>query len=326
MTVKYLKVTNLTAAPSQYREESSTPSVPWIICSDKLQKWMWHTGWAVVRRAACRFEQTDKAPLSRPAAAHYRVRARSPHLELHTYLLLVVPVQSATPTCLDEARHWRLDERGGTDLQKCLQAKPLAMRVLISLFTTAETGHHSAGGALTSLLFDAHNGSFSRRPCPFFFCLIRAGCIEAQDIQTKPGLRCPTASVWRKGGCVCLRRGQNLCPTRCTNSMTDPKNCGSCGKLCRNTDAAGHQTCVGGTCGCWKDGRIRTFLPQGALCNLAKPSATRRACIDLRSDDGNCGGCGKTCSRALGRSCVDGRCIGKTSTPRVLDLNLGRPK
>jgi hypothetical protein len=92
-----------------------------------------------------------------------------------------------------------------------------------------------------------------------------------------PGFRCES------GTCVCPAPSSN-CGTSCSNTQTDPNNCGSCGHSCNGS------SCVGGACNCSSAGLT--------LCG--------GTCVNVQSDAGNCGSCGHQC--IAGVPCVAGLC------------------
>jgi hypothetical protein len=79
----------------------------------------------------------------------------------------------------------------------------------------------------------------------------------------------------------------------CVNTMTDPANCGMCGKSCNG------QACNAGVCGCAAG---QTACPAGS-----------GVCKDLMSDNANCGACGAPC--AAGQACSSGKCSTGGSRP-----------
>ncbi|MBS2019317.1 MAG: hypothetical protein JST00_41015 [Deltaproteobacteria bacterium] len=90
----------------------------------------------------------------------------------------------------------------------------------------------------------------------------------------------PDTLVLPDGGC-----GGTLCGSKCTDTTTDPANCGACGKAC----TGGTPACIGGTCAC----------PPSSTCG--------GRCVDLTSDIDNCGACGTTCK--AGELCVGSKCV-----------------
>lgn len=72
---------------------------------------------------------------------------------------------------------------------------------------------------------------------------------------------------------------RRICGAACTDTMTDPGNCGSCGIFCRS-----QETCVQGRCiGKCTDGQTNCF----------------DGCHDLLYDTENCGICGNACQGGL---------------------------
>ena len=100
-----------------------------------------------------------------------------------------------------------------------------------------------------------------------------------------------------KCGIEC-KKGIDCCAGLCTDvNGNDNENCGGCGVPCgpagdmkceRGKCVAAHKSCsVGGTC------------PYPELCcrDFKKPTPTSR-CIDIETDDNNCGGCDVKCSES----------------------------
>lgn len=92
------------------------------------------------------------------------------------------------------------------------------------------------------------------------------------------------------------------CGGACSNTQTDPRNCGTCGKVCAVQNG---ETCQKGTCGPPCTGGT-------ARCGAG--------CLDVQSDPSNCGDCGKQC--AQGEACTNGKCnllcaAGRTICPRA---------
>ena len=86
--------------------------------------------------------------------------------------------------------------------------------------------------------------------------------------------------------------GQTICGGVCTNTQSDPGNCGGCGAIC----------------------------PQGKVCSTgackttcASPlSLCAGACVDLAADPANCGSCGTSCNS--GQVCRDSACVSACTT------------
>lgn len=83
----------------------------------------------------------------------------------------------------------------------------------------------------------------------------------------------------------------------CRDLDTDIDHCGYCGLACDdNADA-----CVGGTCTC---------MAAGAACDPTSANDTccgAAGCVDLQSDNLNCGVCGNVCGPSS--TCMGGRCV-----------------
>ncbi len=85
--------------------------------------------------------------------------------------------------------------------------------------------------------------------------------------------------------------GQTMCGTSCTNTTSDPANCGSCGTAC-----ATGQLCNAGTCSARCDPPRMVCMGMGGAMS----------CVDVQTDTANCGRCGMAC--AMGQSCTAGTC------------------
>jgi hypothetical protein len=79
------------------------------------------------------------------------------------------------------------------------------------------------------------------------------------------------------------------CGGACSNTQTDPRNCGACGKVCSVQNG---ETCQKGTC--------------GPPCT-GGTTRCGTVCLDVQSDTSNCGECGKKCGQ--GEACTQGKCV-----------------
>jgi hypothetical protein len=114
------------------------------------------------------------------------------------------------------------------------------------------------------------------------------------------GLECAYGETC--GGGTCQSRcaaGQNYCNGACVDTASDPANCGFCGNPC-----GGFSECVSGAC-------INTAveLPGSDLnCAVLGLTDCGGVCVDLLTDDLNCGSCGNRCDQLAGYCLGDGTC------------------
>jgi hypothetical protein len=123
---------------------------------------------------------------------------------------------------------------------------------------------------------------------------------------------------------------QDLCGTTCTDTQTDPANCGSCGGACAVTApfcqagacvamcGSGFDACGGGcvdtandptNCGrCGRDCAINETCTAGqCVPGACRGTTCGSACVDTTSDPTNCGACGTACA-VTSPLCVMGKC------------------
>jgi hypothetical protein len=117
-------------------------------------------------------------------------------------------------------------------------------------------------------------------------------------------------------GCVAAPPPNPLatCGSVCSDTSSDPANCGGCGNACSNGGSCVSGQCTGGGC---QGGQI--------LC--------AGACTDPTSDPNNCGACGNACpdgdgcisSQCVPASCQDGQilCAGACTDPTSDPNNCG---
>lgn len=88
--------------------------------------------------------------------------------------------------------------------------------------------------------------------------------------------------------------------------MEDERNCGSCGRRCKS-----NETCCDG--GCVRLGTSSNCLACGDVCGPDETCCGESGgCVNLRTDNGNCGACGEACVDA---NCVAGICVPICNVP-----------
>lgn len=116
----------------------------------------------------------------------------------------------------------------------------------------------------------------------------------------------------------------------CTDTLTDPANCGTCGNVCPSDAAAGLTgVCDQGTCRqrCANDAEgqycVKPSSGGASACDSAGKCAisctnaaetvcavgTGASCVNLTTDDSNCGTCGTRCSTK--QDCLEKNCATK---------------
>ena len=136
--------------------------------------------------------------------------------------------------------------------------------------------------------------------CPAGGCFGGQQCVDGTCVaacQAGPMGGFCAATSGGLGACC-----DNFFSSSCQDLKGDANNCGGCGVRCPTG-----QSCQGGKCsgasGICTDGH------QGAYCDAAGGESKLccgGACVDVDTDEFNCGSCGKTCGS--GESCIDGAC------------------
>ncbi len=91
--------------------------------------------------------------------------------------------------------------------------------------------------------------------------------------------------------------GATDCAGVCTNTNTDPRNCGGCGHKCVQGETC-VPTSIGSLCNC---------LPPNTFCGGARCDILPCSCSNLQTDLDNCGACGNACP--IGTDCQGGACV-----------------
>ena len=126
--------------------------------------------------------------------------------------------------------------------------------------------------------------------------------------------QCAAGQRCTGGKCAnsCLA-GESECPggdggTLCINLLTDGANCGGCGTAC-----GPGTSCTLGQC-------TPTCAVGLAACSATlvgdAGSGMVTACVNLATDNVNCGSCGTTCP--MGTACTGGACLGTCGAPLIL--------
>jgi hypothetical protein len=106
------------------------------------------------------------------------------------------------------------------------------------------------------------------------------------------GQECAYGEICSGGGCGSLcAAGLNYCDGACVDYLTDPSHCGYCGRAC-----LGFESCQGGACG-----GIAQLPPRGLElpCEARSLTDCGGVCVDLLTDNNNCGACGHACYPGL---------------------------
>jgi hypothetical protein len=111
----------------------------------------------------------------------------------------------------------------------------------------------------------------------------------------KCGNACPMGASCVQGSCQCAS-GTTRCGDACVDVKTDVNNCGKCGTTCGGADAG--PIMGGGTWGC-ANGACAIMCPQ-------PKKECSGACVDLQTDNDNCGMCGNACAQT--ETCMQGLC------------------
>jgi hypothetical protein len=113
-----------------------------------------------------------------------------------------------------------------------------------------------------------------------------------------------------------------ICPTAtggtlCVDFLSDPQNCGGCGRACAANEYCGKGSCLPVVAGTTPPAVVHpqcaVYPDAGTACPANFPDSCRDAsgntyCTNLRFDNASCGACGKGCGPGL--ACREGVCMG----------------
>lgn len=112
------------------------------------------------------------------------------------------------------------------------------------------------------------------------------GGVCSRDPSTTTCAYCPPGTTCVDGECSCEGRGVLCSGALCMDLQQSTISCGACFSNC----SVSGQGCVNGTCAC---------APGEKVCDSS--------CLDVQTDDANCGDCGRAC--ASGQHCEAGACV-----------------
>ena len=124
------------------------------------------------------------------------------------------------------------------------------------------------------------------------------------SISCAPGEICQGGACIVAGGGGCKDGNLTFCAGVCVALTTDPANCGSCGFVCGEGTTCQGSVCVaaeGAGAPPAPDGQLQTCDAQGLM-------ECAGICVDINTDNANCGECGAAC--AEGTVCQVGGCVG----------------
>ncbi len=150
------------------------------------------------------------------------------------------------------------------------------------------------------------------------------------------------------GDSASCNSGQTSCNGTCTNTTTDPQNCGKCGTACTNGQVCSQGACAancgGGTTKCGSScvvlatdlqncGKCGNACPNGDGCDggACIPNCTSAQklcndggpfCANVATDNQNCGDCNVACTN--GWTCQqNGRCLPSCGNQTLCDMDGG---
>ncbi|KAG0603055.1 hypothetical protein M758_10G062600 [Ceratodon purpureus] len=108
---------------------------------------------------------------------------------------------------------------------------------------------------------------------------------------------------WSKKHCKKHFKKAGCCRKKCVNLACDNKNCGKCGRSCKEKKGYG---CRAGKCRKIKKQSHSSRCGAHKKCKKGA-SCCKGKCVNLKSNKGHCGKCGKGCRS--GSVCCKGKCV-----------------
>lgn len=152
-------------------------------------------------------------------------------------------------------------------------------------------------------------------------------CAECQNGACVPIDCGHPCLVCQNGSCVPIACGvgESCCNGQCIDLATDSANCGGCGNAC--SQFGPNHVCVSGQCICPHPCGMYCCAPE-ETCLGGTPSICSGCpsgqwpcpdgCVDLATDNNNCGGCGNVCTNyGPYHECINGGC--RCSIPCGMD-------
>jgi hypothetical protein len=136
------------------------------------------------------------------------------------------------------------------------------------------------------------------------------------------GKACAGAEECMNGFCKCTSPNK-VCDGTCQSLTNNRSNCGACGTRCVN-----QLVCKTRECGCSGSKQVCPNMPTVCVSNLNDccPGDSvwcNDHCVNLKTDNNNCGSCGKNCSST--QRCSGGTCGCPSTAPRACPGNLCLP-